>query len=90
MEWADIKRIEIIARNGFNPNTGAIGIDTLRFMTGLLIGDVNRDGNVDLLDVAPFVELLTNGDFQAEADINQDGVIDLLDVAPFVNLLTGS
>ena len=59
-------------------------------MTGLLIGDVNRDGNVDLLDVAPFVELLTNGDFQAEADINQDGVIDLLDAAPFVNLLTGS
>ena len=54
-----------------------------------LLGDVNQDGTVDLLDVAPFVELLTNGDFQAEADINQDGIVDLLDVAPFVDLLAG-
>ncbi|MEM9410209.1 MAG: dockerin type I repeat-containing protein [Planctomycetota bacterium] len=55
----------------------------------LILGDVNLDGEVDLLDVAPFVELLTNGGFQAEADINQDGVVNLLDVAPFVDLLTG-
>ena len=52
-----------------------------------LIGDINGDGNIDLLDVAPFVGLLTNGGFQDEADINQDGVVDLLDVAPFVDLL---
>ena len=56
---------------------------------GILLGDVNRDGSVDLLDVAPFVELLTNGGFQAQADINQDGAVDLLDVAPFVELLSG-
>ena len=53
------------------------------------LGDINGDGSVDLLDVAPFVELLTNGGFQPEADINQDGVVDLLDVAPFVDLLSG-
>ena len=52
-----------------------------------LIGDVNLDGSVDLLDVAPFVALLEDGVFQAEADINGDGAVDLLDVAPFVNLL---
>ena len=55
----------------------------------ILLGDVNLDGSVDLLDVEPFVDLLTNGEFQNEADINQDGVVDLLDVAPFVGLLTG-
>ena len=55
----------------------------------LVLGDVNGDGQVDLLDVAPFVNLLTTGDFQAEADINQDGTVDLLDVQPFVNLLAG-
>ena len=53
-----------------------------------LLGDVNRDGSVDLLDVAPFVERLILGKFQIEADVNQDGVVDLLDVAPFVDLLT--
>jgi hypothetical protein len=55
----------------------------------LLLGDVNRDGLVNLLDVQPFVDLLTSGGFQAEADINQDGVVNLLDVDPMVALLTG-
>ena len=55
-----------------------------------LLGDVNMDGIVDLLDVNPFVNILTNGGFVCEADINQDGVVDLLDVDPFVDLLIGS
>ena len=55
-----------------------------------LLGDVNGDGDVNLLDVAPFVELLTSGGFAPEADVNQDGEVDLLDVGPFVDLLTGS
>ena len=55
----------------------------------VMLGDLNQDGCVDLLDVAPFVELITSGVFQIEADINNDGAINLLDVAPFVNLLTG-
>ena len=55
----------------------------------VLIGDVNLDGVIDLLDVAPFIELLETGGYQIEADINQDGVVNLLDVAPFVDLLTG-
>ena len=54
------------------------------------IGDVNGDGEVDLLDVTPFVAVLTGGGaYVCEADINQDGVNDLLDVTPFVDLLTG-
>ena len=56
----------------------------------ILIGDVNLDGSVDLLDVGPFVDLLSNGLFQLEADIDQNGVVDLLDVGPFVDLLTGA
>ena len=52
------------------------------------IGDVNCDGAVDLLDVEPFVTLVTNGQFDAKADINQDGSVNLLDVEPFVGLLT--
>ena len=53
-----------------------------------LIGDVNCDGEVNLLDVAPFVELITNGEFDAKADINSDGEVNLLDVSPFVMLLS--
>ncbi len=53
----------------------------------LILGDINGDGMVDLLDVAPFVELLVNGEFDPAADFDMNGVVDLLDVFPFVNLL---
>ena len=55
---------------------------------GVLLGDVNRDGDINLLDVTPFVQILSDlGYHQAEADINQDGVVDLLDVPLFEDLL---
>lgn len=53
-----------------------------------LLGDVNRDGSVDLLDVVPFIDVVTNGSNDPAADINGDNAVNLLDVAPFVGLLT--
>ena len=50
------------------------------------LGDVNRDGSVNLLDVMPFVNMPASS-FLPEADINCDGSFDLLDVQPFVELL---
>ena len=52
-----------------------------------LLGDVNQDGVVDLLDVVPLVNRITEQVYQFEADINQDDSVDLLDVAPFVEIL---
>ena len=54
-----------------------------------LLGDVNDDGAVNLLDIAPFVESLQFGPYMVKADINQDGLINLLDVQPFIDLLAG-
>ena len=65
-----------------------VTIDIIGCDEEILHGDVNLDGVVDLLDVGPFVAILTTGGFQAEADVNKDGVVDLLDVGPFVQLLT--
>ena len=56
---------------------------------GSILGDINDDGQVNLLDVAPFVDLLANGEFLPAADINGDCVVNLLDVGPFVDLLSG-
>ncbi|MEM9410406.1 MAG: dockerin type I domain-containing protein [Planctomycetota bacterium] len=52
-----------------------------------LLGDVNRDGAVNLLDVDPFVALLAANEFQLEADMNQDGSVNLLDVDGFIEAL---
>ncbi len=54
---------------------------------GFLLGDINRDGVVNLLDIGPFVDLLTRGTFDKAGDINGDGAVNLLDVGPFVDLL---
>ena len=60
------------------------------FEPNFIVGDVNGDGVVDLLDVAPFVDAIISGVYQPAADINQDGSIDLLDVQPLVAILAGS
>ncbi len=74
------------------PDTG-IGKGTIVDMgaiefTSILLGDVNLDGNVNLLDVGPFIERIASANFQAEADCNQDGRVDLLDVEPFIDILS--
>ena len=80
-----------------NSQLGDFGVDfvsadallTLTLIDGVLLGDVNDDGSVDLLDVGPFVNALANDIFSLAADINKDGVLDLLDISPFVDLLVG-
>ena len=52
------------------------------------LGDVNQDGVVNFLDIAPFITILTTGGFLAEADTNQDGVVNFLDISPFITLLS--
>ncbi|MEM9410740.1 MAG: cellulase family glycosylhydrolase [Planctomycetota bacterium] len=53
-------------------------------------GDTNCDGIVNLLDIAPFVNYLSNGTYSAKVDFNQDGRLNLLDVSLFVAVLSGS
>ena len=73
--------------------TAEMTLDGQVVLTGelstLMIGDVNCDGTVDLLDVGPFVDAVTNGVFNSKADINGDSSVDLLDVGPFVALISG-
>ncbi len=89
-------QLGFISQNGTASNqtiTTISGIDNwsmaIDFEPSILLGDVNCDGSINLLDVGPFVDLLSTGSFDSKADINQDGVVNLLDVAPFVDLLTG-
>lgn len=54
----------------------------------VLLGDVNRDGVVDFLDISPFISVLSSGGFQLEADVNQDGLVNFLDISPFIAILS--
>jgi YVTN family beta-propeller protein len=68
---------------------GGIAISVVSESSEPLLGDVNLDGDVNGLDVDPFVGLVTTGDFQAEGDMNEDGQVNGLDVDPFVAKVVG-
>jgi len=66
------------------------GENTIQFVLAvpeIILGDVNQDGEVNLDDIAPFVEILVAGSFREEADLNQDGEVDFSDVGLFVAIL---
>ena len=56
----------------------------------LVKGDVNLDGGVNFLDIAPFIGVLSAGGFQLQADVNGDGGVTFLDISPFIGILAGS
>ena len=58
----------------------------------LLLGDINFDGEIDILDVVLVVNFALNiteptSDQSYAADVNGDGVIDVLDIVNIVNLI---
>ena len=53
----------------------------------ILLGDLNGDGAVDFLDIAPFILGLSSGTFVPAGDTNQDEAFDFLDISPFIILL---
>lgn len=58
-------------------------------LTFHVVGDVNGDGETNLLDISVFVDAISNAEFIPAADVNNDGEVGLLDVGPFVDLLGG-
>ena len=62
--------------------------NVFRLCSVITLGDVNRDGTVNFLDISPFILVLSGG-FQAEADVNADGNVNFLDISPFIILLSG-
>ena len=53
-----------------------------------VLGDMNQDYILDILDIVILVNLvIDNAEFEVQGDINSDGILNLLDVILLVNLL---
>ena len=58
------------------------------YLSPYLVGDVNFDSNIDVLDIVQCVNIiLTNLLYVESADINQDTLIDILDIILIVNII---
>ena len=53
------------------------------------LGDVNRDGVVDVSDVLGAVDATLKGEFKEEADVTSDGKVDIEDAATIVDGILG-
>ena len=53
----------------------------------ILLGDVNEDGIINVLDVIQVVNLILSLEFNQLADINSDSNIDVLDIVSIVNII---
>jgi len=54
---------------------------------GELVGDVNNDGVLNILDIIALVNLILNGQYDWIGDINSDELINILDVIQLANLI---
>ena len=80
-----------VAQNSFG-NWVTFIIDLEDELGNNLLGDINADDSVDILDVVMLVSYILSGDTSAldGADINSDGNINVLDIVALVNIILGN
>ena len=70
--------------NGFDELWGALSDKFLSF----LLGDVNYDNNINVLDVIALVNIiLETNSYQLNADINSDQLLNVIDLIELVNII---
>ena len=52
-----------------------------------ILGDINNDGSVDVLDAIEVVSLVLNGEYSEIVDMNYDGVVNVLDIIEIVYII---
>jgi len=69
-------------------STVTIPVSLLVLDNNGLLGDVNGDGLLNVLDVVTLVNIiLNNDDYILAGDMNQDGALDVLDIVTLVNII---
>ena len=51
------------------------------------LGDVNCDGDLNVLDIVLMVNMILDGEYDSIADINEDNIVDILDIVRLVNII---
>ena len=53
----------------------------------VLLGDANCDGEINFVDIAAFIGILSSQGFKAEADVDMSGEVDFSDIPVFIQIL---
>ena len=58
-----------------------------RGAAAIIIGDINGDDILNILDIVTLVTIVISGGDNPAADINEDGILNILDIVVLVNLV---
>ena len=54
-----------------------------------LLGDINNDGVVNVIDIVMVVNYILDGLYNIDGDVNEDGVLNILDIVILTILILG-
>ena len=54
-----------------------------------MLGDINSDEVVNILDIIQLANMILSGDYSDNADLNSDGVLNILDIVILTTLILG-
>jgi Leucine-rich repeat (LRR) protein len=61
--------------------------DTSECEEECILGDINNDSLLDILDIVSMINLILDGEYNECGDVNSDGTINVQDVVIFVNII---
>ena len=62
-------------------------IEFLGMVSSIVFGDINQDGDVNVLDIVLLVDTILSGDIITGGDINQDGAVNILDIVALIGII---
>ena len=57
------------------------------YESSFLLGDVNGDSLIDILDLVSLTSIILENNFNPLGDLNQDGALDILDIVNLINII---
>ena len=60
---------------------------SINYLENFIIGDINQDGIVNVLDIISSVTIILDNDYNELADLNQDGFINVVDIIQIINII---
>ena len=57
------------------------------FNNGVIVGDLNGDDIIDILDLIILVNMILDGEYSVTGDLNEDNVNNILDIVIYLNII---
>ena len=89
--YTEVIRIDDFMNGGFSEYDQNISDHrpvALKLTTDIaILGDVNNDGNIDVIDIVELVFLILNNQFNEFSDLNNDNILNVADIVLLVDMI---